>query len=577
MAAREGGAETNLVYSGGYGEDTVDYNLRRFQYLLDIQKLWAVEWQELADYVLPRKNSILVRRTPGAKRTQKVFDSTAIRATELLAASMHGTLTPSWLRWFYIETDDDDLNEMQDCAEWLDNTGLTILAEFNKSNFDSEIHETYLDLIVFGTASLWFDEAPAKAGKFGGFLFSSVPIGRYAVAEGPDGRVNTFYRSWTMSAESIRMRWKDEANSADLDTLNPDYPYDVIHCVRPATNGTGIVNQFKWTSEWFLYKQRKILEQKGYFEFPVMCPRWSKVNGETYGRGPTHTAIPDIRSLNKIKELELKATAKTIDPPMKQLAGDVVGPIRLVPGGNTTVRNMEGLAPLLQGIDFKVSNLKSEELRNSIREIYYSDQLQLHEGPQMTAEEVRVRYELMQRVLGPALGRFEVELLKPLIDRAFNVCKRANLLPPIPPSMLQALQTKSIQLKIRYEGPLARAQKSADISSVQALIQTMSGVMQAKPEVMDIIDWDGIFRDAATTLGVAPKNIRDINQVNQIRQQQVQAQQQQNAPEQMAGAAKQLAPMVRAAGQKPEQGSPMANLMQNVQARNGNVPPQATR
>src|SRR5215472_9366991 len=348
MAAREGGAETNLVYSGGYGEDTVDYNLRRFQYLLDIQKLWAVEWQELADYVLPRKNSILVRRTPGAKRTQKVFDSTAIRATELLAASMHGTLTPSWLRWFYIETDDDD---------------------------------------------------PAKAGKFGGFLFSSVPIGRYAVAEGPDGRVNTFYRSWTMSAESIRMRWKDEANSADLDTLNPDYPYDVIHCVRPATNGTGIVNQFKWTSEWFLYKQRKILEQKGYFEFPVMCPRWSKVNGETYGRGPTHTAIPDIRSLNKIKELELKATAKTIDPPMKQLAGDVVGPIRLVPGGNTTVRNMEGLAPLLQGIDFKVSNLKSEELRNSIREIYYSDQLQLHEGPQMTAEEVRVRYELMQRVL----------------------------------------------------------------------------------------------------------------------------------------------------------------------------------
>jgi hypothetical protein len=278
--------------------------------------------------------------------------------------------------------------------------------------------------------------------------------------------------------------------------------------------------------------------------------------------------------LNKIKELELKATAKTIDPPMKQLAGDVVGPIRLVPGGFTTVRNMEGLAPLLEGIDFKVSNLKSEELKQSIRQIYFSDQLQLQgEGPQMTAEEVRVRYELMQRILGPALGRFENEFLNPLINRGFEIMRRNNLLPPYPVELQTALQSQNVRLRVRYEGPLARAQKSVNISSYQALINVMAPIIQAKPEVMEVIDWDEVIRNAALTLGVPPKAIRDAEQVNQVRQQQVAAAQQQQAGPQLAQGAGQAAPMVKALGQKPEAGSPLANMQQNAAAAQQPGPP----
>jgi len=542
------------------GEDLVSRHIRRYQYLLDGQKIWANEWQELADYVLPRKNSILVRKVPGQKRTQKLFDSTAIRASEMLAASMHGTLTPSWLRWFFIETEDDDLNAIQSVAEWLDKTGLILLNEFNKSNFSSEVHECYLDLCVFAVAALFFDEAPVLAnGQFGGFQFSSVPIARYVVNEGPDGLINVFYRTWNMSADSIRERWKDTAPQEYLDSLDPDKPYDVIQAITPRI-GAG-KSEHKWDSCWFLYRTRHILSTAGYFEFPVMVPRWSKLNGEIYGRGPSHTAIPDIRSLNKIKELELKATAKTIDPPMKQLAGDVVGPIRLVPGGFTTVRNMEGLAPLLEGIDFKVSNLKSEELKQGIRQIYYSDQLQLQgEGPQMTAEEVRVRYELMQRILGPALGRFEKEFLNPLIDRAFEILRRNNLLPDLPVEMQQALQSGSLRLRVRYEGPLARAQKSVNISSYQALINVMAPLIQAHPQVMDVVDWDEVVRDAATTLGLSPKAIRDAEKVNEVRQQNIQAQQQAQAGPQMADDAQKAAPMVKALGAAPEPGSPMSRM-----------------
>jgi len=39
---------------------------------------------------------------------------------------------------------------------------------------------------------------------------------------------------------------------------------------------------------------------------PWVVSRYMKVAGEIYGRGPLITALPDIKTLNKVKELVLK-------------------------------------------------------------------------------------------------------------------------------------------------------------------------------------------------------------------------------------------------------------------------------
>ena len=73
--------------------------LKRFGSLENQRQTWESHWQEIADYVVPRKADVTKKRSSGDKRTELVFDSTAIHAAELLSASLHGMLT-NMARWF---------------------------------------------------------------------------------------------------------------------------------------------------------------------------------------------------------------------------------------------------------------------------------------------------------------------------------------------------------------------------------------------------------------------------------------------------------------------------------------------
>lgn len=570
-ATNFGRSKSNLFDNRSDDDGVLNRDIRRYAELLIPWRIWSAEYQELADYILPRKSSIQVRKTPGTKRTQKLFDSTAVRAAEMLAASIHGTLTSSSLRWFYLETDDQELNEIDEVRIWLHQVTNRMIWELNRSNFASEVHESYLDLVVFGTACLYEDVAQSTQSGFPGLEFQSTGCGKYVVGEGPDGRVNTVFRSYAMSAEAIRMKWGENVPPSLKETMRSDRLYNVINGVYPAKSRGGVLLLHQWDSSWFLYQERHMLSRKGFHEFPFMVPRWTKVNEETYGRGPSHVALPDIRSLNKVTELELKALAKVVDPPVKILAGDAIGPVRLQPGAGTTVRSMDSVQPLLLGIDFKVSNLKSEQLKSSIREMYYSDQLQLQNGPQMTAEEVRVRYELMQRIMGPALGRLESELLKPCIDRTFAICLRAGILPTIPDAIRMAQQRGKVTLKIRYEGPLARAQKAVDAAAIQELFQTIEPLMQINPKVADVVDFDECIRQIGSIKGVPPSCIRDAENTQTFREQEAaQAAQQQEAEQtkNFAAAGGHAAPLISALNEKPQEGSPAAKVAQ-MRGNNG--------
>ena len=72
-------------------------NLSRLQ---EKRSNWESHWQEVSDYMLPRKAEITKERARGDKRHTQIYDATAIHALELLAASLHGMLTSSANKWF---------------------------------------------------------------------------------------------------------------------------------------------------------------------------------------------------------------------------------------------------------------------------------------------------------------------------------------------------------------------------------------------------------------------------------------------------------------------------------------------
>jgi Bacteriophage head to tail connecting protein len=75
--------------------------LDRYNSLKTQRQTWESHWQEVADYMLPRKADITKSRSQGDKRTEFIFDGTATHSLELLAASLHGMLTSTSSPWFY--------------------------------------------------------------------------------------------------------------------------------------------------------------------------------------------------------------------------------------------------------------------------------------------------------------------------------------------------------------------------------------------------------------------------------------------------------------------------------------------
>ena len=292
--------------------------------------------------------------------------------------------------------------------------------------------------------------------------------------------------------------------------------FNFIHAVEPLEDyeramGKG-ATKLPFHSCHVCEEDKMVVRAGGYNEFPYLVPRWSKATGEIFGRSPSYNALPDIKTLNKAVEIGLKAWAKAIDPPLLVQDDGVIGKVRMTPGGITVVRNDAAIKPLQIGSNWQITDLKENQLRTAIRQAYYSDQLQLQDGPQMTATEVQVRYELMQRLLGPTLGRFQSEFLTPLIERVFGIMFRAGGFLPAP----EIIEGQSID--VEYVGPLARSQRMEEATAVERLYQLAMQIVQLDPNIMDVIDHDKAIRARAGLLGVPKSVLRGEGEVAELRE-----------------------------------------------------------
>ena len=146
----------------------------------------------------------------------------------------------------------------------------------------------------------------------------------------------------------------------------------------------------------------------------------------------------------------------------------------------------------------------------------------------MTATEVQVRYELMQRLLGPTLGRLQNDFLDPLVSRTFRILMRAGQLPEIPDELRQV----GGEMDIEYTGPLARAQRMTEADSMTRWVNNLAPLAQIKPDILDNVDFDKFATELGETLGVPASNMRSEIEIKRLRKQREQAMAKQRMAEQ---------------------------------------------
>jgi hypothetical protein len=239
----------------------------------------------------------------------------------------------------------------------------------------------------------------------------------------------------------------------------------------------------------------------------------------------------------------IKAAQKQIDPPLMVPDDGFILPIRTVPGGLNFYRSgtRERIEPLQIGSNNPLGLNMEEQRRKAIRENFFVDQLMTTGNQNMTATEVLQRTEEKMRLLGPVLGRLQSELLQPLITRSFNLLFKNNKLPPVPEEIGDQ------DVEIEYVSPLAKAQKSQELSSVMRGIEIF-GSMQNIAPVFDYIDIDGLVGHIQEVLGLPAKIMRSKAEVQQMQQQKQQAEMEQmqlQQAQQVAESAGKVAPALK--------------------------------
>ena len=518
--------------------------LARFGKLKSQRANWENHWQEVADYMQPRKADVTKRRSRGDKRNELIFDSSPIQAVELLAASLHGMMTNPSTPWFSLRFKDSAL-EMEDEAKlWLEDATEVMYSAFNRSNFQQEIFELYHDLITFGTAAMHIQEDNEDVLKF-----STRHINEIYIAEDDKGRIDTVYRKFTLSIRAAMQQFGKNV-SRDVQTQSVKDPYneiEILHVVYPRSDYNPKLKDTEnmpFESVYIEMDSGNELSVSGFQEFPFVVPRYLKASHEIYGRSPAMTALPDVKMLNEMSKTTIKAAQKQVDPPLLVPDDGFLLPVRTVPGGLNFYRSgtRDRIEPLNIGANNPLGLNMEEQRRTAIRNVFYVDQLMLQQGPQMTATEVIQRNEEKMRLLGPVLGRLQSELLKPLIDRVFAILLRNNMLPQAP----EFLSGRDIE--IEYVSPLAKAQKSTELQSIMRAIEILGSLANVAP-VFDYVNFDNLVKHLADIVGVPQKILKSQNEVNAEREQaaaQAAEQQQMAQMQQVAQAGGDIAPLAKA-------------------------------
>ena len=514
--------------------------MRRWTDIKDERSTFFGHWEELSDYILPRRGRFLTsKRNDGSKKNSKIIDSTGSMAVRTLSAGMMSGITSPARPWFRLATPEAALMEQSEVKQWLYSVEKKMRDIFSRSNLYNSLQTVYEELAVFGTGAMLISEDFDDVIRCYPFT-----VGEYGLAQSHRLQIDTFYREFQLSVAQIVEQFGIENCSDPVQSMYKtgqlDKWVEVMHIIEPNTARQYNMKDNQNMPYHSCYvekasKNERKLSDKGFEEFPVLAPRWHVTGVDIYGRSPGMDVLGDVKALQIEQKRKAQGIDKMVNPPLQAPSSLRGQSATVLPGGVTYVDTMQGtqggFRPTYE-VNPRLGELQQDigETQYRIRQGFYSDLFQMmtqSDRRQITAREIDERHEEKLLMLGPVLERLHTELLNPLIDRTFNIMARNDLLPPAPEEL------GGVTLKVEYISVMAQAQKAIGTGAIERLAGFVGNMAAAKPEVLDKFDADQSVDEYAEMLGVPPKIVVPDDIVQQIREERAAQVQQQQMMEQV--------------------------------------------
>jgi len=491
---------------------------------------WTNHWDDVAKYGIPRKDNVYGQLSKGDKTGQYLFANYAVWAIDFLSAALHGLLTNPASIWFGMSTGRSKLDQIDKIRIWIDEVTELMVEALNESNFQTEIHESYQDIVSFGTNLLKMEEDKEEI-----IVFESVPIYEGTISENHKGDVNSVGREFQFDALQIFEKFgelPEEIKRQIGDSTTKKF--NIVHKVKPVKQAIFLKQMpdkkvvpkgMEYVSFYILKEAPYILEVSFFHEFCYAAARWTKNSGEKYGRSPLMKALPEVKTNNAMKKVTIQGAQLAIAPPVETPDNAFMRPLNLKPFGVNYKRasSKAETRTIFSGTRPDIGLDMIQDGKEDIKLHFFIDQLKLVISDRMTAAEVNIRRDQQLRSLGPTLGRLHRELLKPIINRLFGIMYRRGLFPDVPDELKAATKGNKFNMVIRYKSAIAKAQVTSEADNVLRAVDATGAVIEAQPETMDNIDGDELLLYNLNLFNAPAKTIRSKTKRDEIRKARAEA------------------------------------------------------
>lgn len=494
----------------------------------------------------------------------KILNTTPCEALRKGAAGFLVNLMNPALKWFHLEPsrwtiegqDDDGQNSTSEYLERLENF---IADSMSKSGSYRSFKKIFEHLLSMGFGCILVHEDKDNLCKA-----ECLPIGTYCFGVGANGRVNRVNRRFAMTAEELVKEfgcgskglenlpqdvienWKRGNNSADGNyivecLIEPNEPTWEIGTMN--TIDYGIPKSMKYRSIYWLRGRNGataagktyegVLAVRGFKYNPIVAPRLDCELGGVYGRGRGHDALNACRALQALMFDELEISSNRAEPPL--LASNDLREEGLdLSRGAVTYTNMgeqrsDLVTPILSNPPTSdETRLTAQEFEQRINGLFFLNEFNtidslknINSGDKRTAAEINALKSENMLQLGGIVLMLEDELLDPIVNIFTEYAIASKQVKP--PE--DGTKTKAKDLVPRYVGNLQLAQRTQELNSTENSINFAFMVagsaakmnVQGGIDVLDNFDFDKIIRTRHRLVGASDLNLKNKEDVEEIR------------------------------------------------------------
>jgi hypothetical protein len=296
--------------------------------------------------------------------------------------------------------------------------------EIETSALRVPIFEALKHLIVAGNVLIYFPE------KGGMRVFK---LENYVVKRDPFGNVLNIVTKECVSPSALpdeaKAMYKKHEKEEGEEYSNDD-SVDIYTCVHRKDN------------KWEVYQEiegEMVPESDG--EYPIdKCPfiplRYSRIDGEDYGRGLVEEYLGDLRSLEALTQAIVEGSASAskvlflVNPngttKIKSLAESKNG--QFVSGNVADVNALQ----LQKYGDFRVAKEVMVEIQTRLAFAFLLNSSVQRDAERVTAQEIRFMAQELETALGGAYSILSQEFQLPMVSRIMDRMSKASRLPKLP-------------------------------------------------------------------------------------------------------------------------------------------------